>query len=65
MTDQGTRAFEAIMARQAPWVNELARGLALDDITAATDVLRRIEERFDAIGSAGEASTPEVRKRLR
>jgi DNA-binding MarR family transcriptional regulator len=65
MTDQGTRAFEAIMDRQAPWVNELARGLALDDITAATDVLRRIEERLDAIGSAGEASTPEVRKRLR
>lgn len=65
ITEEGRRTFEAIMARQAPWVNELARGLALEDITAATALLQRIEQRIDLVGSADDEAPPAVRKRRR
>lgn len=65
ITDQGTRAFEAITARQVPWVNGLARGLSLDEITVATHVLRRLGERLDAVGGAEHASEPARLKRRR
>jgi DNA-binding MarR family transcriptional regulator len=49
VTARGRTAFEAVTARQVPWVNALARGVAHDEIAAATDVLRRLEARLNAL----------------
>src|SRR5262245_44820223 len=45
MTERGSRAFAAAMARQVPWVNKLARGLEADDIAAAVRVLAVMRQR--------------------
>jgi len=53
VTARGRTAFEAVTARQVPWVNALARGVAHDEIAAATDVLRRLEARLNALVDDG------------
>jgi len=53
ITASGRTAFEAVTARQVPWVNALARGVAHDEIAAATDVLRRLEARLNVLDDEG------------
>jgi len=52
-----------VTARQVPWVNALARGVAHDEIAAATDVLRRLEARLNALDDEGVV--PASARRLR
>ena len=65
LTEDGRSAFDAIMARQAPWVNALARGLTLEEITAATALLQRIEQRIDLGGNSDDEPEPAARTRRR
>jgi len=62
LTERGRKAFESVTARQVPWVNRMTRGFALGDIETATSVLRRLEERANAIDPI---SSPESRPALR
>jgi DNA-binding MarR family transcriptional regulator len=51
LTDSGQSAFTAAMALQAPWIERVAEGLALEDIDAAQRVLSTLRgnlERNDA-----------------
>jgi DNA-binding MarR family transcriptional regulator len=43
LTDNGRQAFEAAMSLQAPWVNRLADGLAVEEIKAAHRVIMRLQ----------------------
>lgn len=52
LTEHGRKACDAVTARQVPWANHLARGCALGDIETAISVLRRLEERVNAIDPA-------------
>ncbi len=54
MTRKGRELYEAAIARQIPWVNELSEGLSPDDITTAQNVVGRLKTRLE------EASMREV-----
>jgi len=62
VTEAGRTAFQAVTTRQVPWVNALARGVALDEIAAATDVLRRLEARLNALVDEDVAPTRRSRR---
>lgn len=46
MTPRGQKTFDALIGRQVPWVNDLARGLTTRELETAISVLQRIEERL-------------------
>ena len=46
LTDKGKQTFESAMRLQAPWVNRLARGLAVKEIEAAHRVLTTLRQRL-------------------
>ena len=50
LTEEGRQAFDAAMRLQAPWVNDLAHGLALKDIEAAHRVISTLRQRLDGKG---------------
>jgi DNA-binding MarR family transcriptional regulator len=62
ITDNGRRAFEAAMRRQAPWVDRLSAGLAVNDLEATHRVLAALRTRLDALSDPG--ATP-ARRRTR
>ncbi|HTR10881.1 MAG TPA: MarR family winged helix-turn-helix transcriptional regulator [Paraburkholderia sp.] len=47
LTDKGRQAFGAAMSLQAPWVNRLSDGLAVDEIKAAHRVIMRLQANLD------------------
>ena len=47
LTDKGRQAFDAAMSLQAPWVNRLSDGLAVDEIKAAHRVIMRLQTNLD------------------
>ena len=47
LTDKGRQAFDAAMNLQAPWVNRLSDGLAVDEIKAAHRVIMRLQANLD------------------
>ncbi len=51
LTQKGQVLYEAAIARQIPWVNELSEGLSPDDIATAQNVVDRLKTRLE------EAST--------
>lgn len=55
MTRKGQELYEAAIARQIPWVNELSEGLSPDEIATAQNVVGRLKARLE------EASMQEVR----
>jgi DNA-binding MarR family transcriptional regulator len=63
ITASGRTAFETVTARQVPWVNALARGVATNEIAAATVVLRRLEARLNALDDEGVAPASARRSR--
>ncbi len=68
VTPRGREAFERIVARQVPWVNELARGVSREEIATAMAVLRGLEERLVAPASPTPhtaRSRPLARRRIR
>jgi DNA-binding MarR family transcriptional regulator len=64
LTDHGASAYRAAMARQAPWADDLAKGLTYEAITSTASVLRRIRTRLDRETSAeGEIPKSSVNRR--
>jgi DNA-binding MarR family transcriptional regulator len=47
LTKQGGAKYEALDARQAAWINRLARGIARSDIETAVRVLDELSRRLD------------------
>jgi DNA-binding MarR family transcriptional regulator len=47
LTDKGRRTLDAAMGLQAPWVNRLSDGLAVDEIMAAHRVVMRLQKNLD------------------
>ena len=47
LTDKGRQAFDAAMSLQAPLVNRLSDGLAVDEIKAAHRVIMRLQANLD------------------
>nr|WP_233855706.1 MarR family winged helix-turn-helix transcriptional regulator [Paraburkholderia sp. HD33-4] len=54
LTDKGRQAFDAAMSLQAPWVNRLSDGLAVDEIKAAHRVILRLQTNLDDIIAADD-----------
>lgn len=50
LTEKGKQAFAAAMRLQAPWVNDLAEGLALKDIETTNRVMSTLRQRLDGKG---------------
>ena len=49
LTDKGRQTFDAAMSLQAPWINRLSDGLAVDDIKAAHRVIMRLQANLDGM----------------
>ncbi len=47
LTQMGQELYEAAIARQIPWVNELSEGLSPDDIATAQKVVVRLKARLE------------------
>ncbi|RLK08393.1 MarR family winged helix-turn-helix transcriptional regulator [Ruegeria conchae] len=47
MTPKGQELYEAAIAKQVPWVNELSEGLSPDDIATAQNVVDRLKSRLE------------------
>lgn len=47
LTDKGRQAFDAAMSLQAPWVNRLSDGLAVEEIEAAHLVVIRLQKNLE------------------
>ena len=47
LTDKGTRAFEAAMDLQAPWVNDLADGFLVRDIGTVRRVVMTLRKKLE------------------
>ena len=47
LTPRGRRVYEDAERRQTPWINVLASGLTVDQITAASRVLRTLRTRLE------------------
>ena len=46
LTDKGKKAYDAAMRLQAPWVNDLADGLSLKDITTTGSVAKALRDKL-------------------
>lgn len=47
MTDKGREIFEAAMTLQAPWVNNLAQDLPIEDIDMTSRVLKLLRQKLE------------------
>ncbi|WP_319545260.1 MarR family winged helix-turn-helix transcriptional regulator [Ruegeria conchae] len=47
LTQKGQELYEAAIAKQIPWVNELSEGLSPDDIATAQNVVDRLKSRLE------------------
>ena len=47
LTTKGQKLFEAAIALQVPWVNDISRGLSPDEIATAQKVIVRLKERLE------------------
>jgi len=67
LTDAGRAAYRATTARQVPWSNELAAGLAPEAIEAALDVVQALRHRLEDTDTrpAPTAAPPRKRKATR
>lgn len=50
LTEKGRTVYDAAMALQAPWVNEVTEGLSLQDLAAFERVLLALRARLEASG---------------
>ncbi len=57
LTPKGQELYEAAIAKQIPWVNELSEGLPPDDIATAQNVVDRLKTRLEE-ASIREVQTP-------
>ncbi len=54
LTDKGKRSFNSAMDLQAPWVNELADGVAVKDLEKVHRVLLALRKKLEEDGQAEE-----------
>ena len=47
LTEKGKELYEAALAKQIPWVNELAEGLSTDDMATAQQVIGLLRARLE------------------
>jgi len=47
LTEAGKAAFDQALKLQAPWINELAQGLEVDEIQATHRVLNQLRNRLE------------------
>jgi DNA-binding MarR family transcriptional regulator len=47
LTEKGRQAYEAAMALQAPWIDGLSEGLAIDDLKAVRRVITSLREKLE------------------
>jgi DNA-binding MarR family transcriptional regulator len=62
MTAEGKAVFDAAMARQGPWADTLATGLAAAEVDTALRVLRTIRERLQSQNDLKPRETDHVEK---
>lgn len=48
LTDKGKQAFDAAMRLQAPWINQLAHGISVEDLATTHRVLRALHGNLEA-----------------
>ncbi|WP_051335392.1 MarR family winged helix-turn-helix transcriptional regulator [Methylocapsa acidiphila] len=53
MTEAGRAAFAAAMTKQAPWAEDLTRGLSPDDLAQAVALLRALRARLERARDGG------------
>jgi hypothetical protein len=58
LTEHGRGLYEAAAERQRPWATALVRGLLIEDIEAATALLRTVRGRLDAASASGGHDEP-------
>lgn len=54
LTDKGKKAFSSAMALQAPWVNELADGVAAKELEAVHRIVVTLRTRLERMEAAPE-----------
>jgi DNA-binding MarR family transcriptional regulator len=53
LTASGRARYAALERRQVKWINEIAEGIAVDDLVTASRVLARLSERLEATPRRG------------
>jgi DNA-binding MarR family transcriptional regulator len=48
LTDKGRRTFDAAMALQAPWVNDLSEGLSVKDLQTVHRVVAALRKKLES-----------------
>ena len=48
LTDKGRRTFDAAMALQAPWVNDLSEGLSIKDLQTVHRVVAALRKKLES-----------------
>ncbi|TGQ12054.1 MULTISPECIES: MarR family winged helix-turn-helix transcriptional regulator [unclassified Mesorhizobium] len=56
LTDKGSEAYDAAMRLQAPWINDLAEGLAVEDINTMHGVIMVLRRRLEGDADLEEQS---------
>ncbi|TIL81827.1 MAG: winged helix-turn-helix transcriptional regulator [Mesorhizobium sp.] len=56
LTDDGRKAYDAAMHLQAPWINTLADGLAVEDINTMHGVITALRKKLEGNDDAEEQS---------
>jgi DNA-binding MarR family transcriptional regulator len=54
LTDKGKQSMDAAMRLQAPWINDLAEGLGLQDIDATRRVMTSLRNRLEGTSDPDE-----------
>jgi DNA-binding MarR family transcriptional regulator len=54
LTDKGKQSMDAAMRLQAPWINDLAEGLSLEDIDATRRVMTSLRGRLEGNSDTDE-----------
>lgn len=54
LTDSGRQAFNQAMALQAPWVNQLTEGIAVQDIVVVHRVVSALREKLEQVATNDE-----------
>jgi DNA-binding MarR family transcriptional regulator len=57
LTELGSKRYAAMQRRQAGWINELAAGLEVSELSTAARVLRELSDRLDNNARSGKRSS--------
>jgi DNA-binding MarR family transcriptional regulator len=57
LTELGSKRYAAVQRRQARWINELAAGLEVSELSTAARVLGELSDRLDTNARSGERSS--------